>query len=88
MRCFCNAHNPRASLSLGSKSSDPLAMYLEDQFTVLANLVGLPAISVPSGTDEHGMPLAIQIMGGAFEDAIMFEIADRLVDSIRPNLVS
>jgi aspartyl-tRNA(Asn)/glutamyl-tRNA(Gln) amidotransferase subunit A len=73
---------------LGSKSSDPLAMYLEDQFTVLANLVGLPAISVPSGTDEHGMPLAIQIMGGAFEDALMFEIADRLVDSIRPNLVS
>jgi aspartyl-tRNA(Asn)/glutamyl-tRNA(Gln) amidotransferase subunit A len=73
---------------LGSNSSDPLAMYLEDQFTVLANLVGLPAISVPLGTDEHGMPLAIQIMGGAFEDAIMFEIADRLVDSIRPNLVS
>lgn len=73
---------------LGSKSSDPLAMYLEDQFTVLANLVGLPAISVPTGTDEHGMPLAIQMMGGAFEDALMFEIADRLVDSIRLNLVS
>ena len=73
---------------LGSKSSDPLAMYLEDQFTVLANLVGFPAISVPLGTDEHGMPLAIQMMGGAFEDALMFEIADRLVDSIRPNLVS
>lgn len=73
---------------LGSKSSDPLAMYLEDQFTVLANLVGLPAISVPTGTDELGMPLAIQMMGGAFEDALMFEIADRLVDSIRLNLVS
>ena len=73
---------------LGSKSSDPLAMYLEDQFTVLANLVGLPAISVPTGTDELGMPLAIQMMGGAFEDALMFEIADRLVNSIRLNLVS
>jgi aspartyl-tRNA(Asn)/glutamyl-tRNA(Gln) amidotransferase subunit A len=76
------------AFTLGSKSSDPLAMYLEDQFTVLANLVGFPAISVPIGADEHGMPLAVQIMGGAFEDALIFEIADRLVDSIRPNHIS
>jgi aspartyl-tRNA(Asn)/glutamyl-tRNA(Gln) amidotransferase subunit A len=59
-------------------------MYLEDQFTVLANLVGFPALSIPLGTDEEGMPLGMQLMGGAFEDALLFEVADRLVDVIRP----
>jgi aspartyl-tRNA(Asn)/glutamyl-tRNA(Gln) amidotransferase subunit A len=73
-----------SAFALGSKSSDPLAMYLEDQFTVLANLVGFPALSIPLGTDEEGMPLGMQLMGGAFEDALLFEVADRLVDVIRP----
>lgn len=76
------------AFALGSKSGDPLAMYLEDQFTVLANLVGLPAMSIPLGTDGQGMPLGIQLMSGAFEDALLFEVADRLVDAIRPKEIS
>lgn len=76
------------AFALDTKSRDPLAMYLEDQFTVLANLVGLPALSIPLGSDGYGMPLALQIMGGAFEDALMFEIADRLCDAIRQKDIS
>jgi len=76
------------AFALGSKSDDPLAMYLEDQFTVLANLVGLPALSIPLGTDGQGMPLGLQLMSGAFEDALLFEVADRLVDAICPKEIS
>lgn len=76
------------AFALGAKSSDPLAMYLEDQFTVLANLVGLPALTIPLGVDEQGMPLGLQLMSGAFEDALLFEVADRLFDAIRPKDIS
>lgn len=74
------------AFEMGAKSSDPLAMYLEDQFTVLANLVGLPAISIPLGTDSLGMPLALQFMGGAFDDARMFEIANSLYEARRSKI--
>jgi aspartyl-tRNA(Asn)/glutamyl-tRNA(Gln) amidotransferase subunit A len=75
------------AFELGAKSSDPLAMYLEDQFTVLANLVGLPAISIPLGSDSLGMPLALQFMGGAFDDARMFEIAKNLYEVSRSKII-
>ena len=64
-----------AAFELGAKTNDPLAMYLEDQFTVLANLMGLPAISVPLGLDQDGMPLGVQVMCKPFADRTVFEIA-------------
>ncbi len=59
---------PTASFPLGEKSDDPLAMYLNDVFAVPASLAGLPAISVPCGVNEDGLPLGLQIVGKAFDE--------------------
>ncbi|MFM7497480.1 MAG: Asp-tRNA(Asn)/Glu-tRNA(Gln) amidotransferase subunit GatA [Bacteroidota bacterium] len=67
-----------SAFKLGEKSNDPLAMYLEDQFTVLANLTGLPALSIPFGPDSNGMPLGLQFMGPSFGEASLFEITGQL----------
>jgi aspartyl-tRNA(Asn)/glutamyl-tRNA(Gln) amidotransferase subunit A len=59
---------PNAAFALGEKLSDPLAMYLNDVFTVPASLAGLPAMSVPAGLDDTGLPLGLQIIGKAFDE--------------------
>ena len=74
-----------SAFRLGEKSNDPLAMYLEDQFTVLANLTGLPALSIPFGPDTNGMPLGLQFMGPSFGEAALFEITGRL-QALVPNI--
>ncbi len=51
---------------------DPLAMYLSDIFTTPASLVGLPAVAIPSGFDEQGLPLSLQVMGKPFGEATVF----------------
>ena len=59
---------PTAAFALGEKSDDPLAMYLNDVFSVPASLAGLPAMSVPAGVDRNGLPLGLQIIGKAFDE--------------------
>jgi aspartyl-tRNA(Asn)/glutamyl-tRNA(Gln) amidotransferase subunit A len=59
---------PSAAFALGDKSSDPLAMYLNDVFAVPASLAGLPAMSVPAGLDSQGLPLGLQLIGRAFDE--------------------
>jgi aspartyl-tRNA(Asn)/glutamyl-tRNA(Gln) amidotransferase subunit A len=59
---------PSAAFALGEKSADPIAMYLNDVFTVPSSLAGLPAMSVPGGLDSHGLPLGLQIIGKAFDE--------------------
>ncbi len=59
---------PSAAFALGEKSADPLAMYLNDVFTVPSSLAGLPAMSVPGGLDAQGLPLGLQIIGQAFDE--------------------
>lgn len=59
----------------GEKSDDPIQMYLEDIFTVLANLTGLPAISIPYATHPNGLPLGLQLMGKPFDEAGIFNMA-------------
>ncbi len=59
---------PNAAFALGEKLSDPLAMYLNDVFTVPASLAGLPAMSVPAGLDDTGLPLGLQVIGKAFDE--------------------
>ena len=71
---------PTAAFKFGSKTSDPLQMYLEDIFTVSANIVGTPAISVPMGTialEEKNMPVGIQFMGRYAGDAQVLDITKR-----------
>jgi aspartyl-tRNA(Asn)/glutamyl-tRNA(Gln) amidotransferase subunit A len=59
---------PSAAFALGEKQADPLAMYLNDVFTVPASLAGLPAMSVPGGLDSQGLPLGLQIIGKALDE--------------------
>jgi aspartyl-tRNA(Asn)/glutamyl-tRNA(Gln) amidotransferase subunit A len=60
---------PGPAFAVGAKSDDPVAMYLNDVFTVTVNLAGLPAISVPAGLTTDGLPLGLQIIGKAFDEA-------------------
>ncbi len=59
---------PSAAFALGEKSADPIAMYLNDVFTVPSSLAGLPAMSVPGGLDKAGLPLGLQIIGKALDE--------------------
>ena len=69
---------PSAAFNLGEKVSDPLAMYLNDVFTVPASLAGLPGISVPSGLSAEGLPLGLQLIGQAFGEEQLLNAADVL----------
>jgi aspartyl-tRNA(Asn)/glutamyl-tRNA(Gln) amidotransferase subunit A len=59
---------PTAAFALGEKSDDPLAMYLNDVFSVPASLAGLPAMSVPAGLNAEGLPLGLQLIGRPFDE--------------------
>ena len=66
---------PESAFEIGAKTDDPLSMYLNDIFTAPANLVGCPAIAVPSGFDSKELPLSLQIMAPHFAEAAMFRAA-------------
>ncbi|CAH0350977.1 MAG: Asp-tRNA(Asn)/Glu-tRNA(Gln) amidotransferase subunit GatA [Sphingobium sp.] len=66
---------PSAAFALGEKQADPLAMYLNDVFTVPASLAGLPAMSVPGGLDAQGLPLGLQIIGKALDEQSVLNAA-------------
>jgi aspartyl-tRNA(Asn)/glutamyl-tRNA(Gln) amidotransferase subunit A len=59
---------PSAAFALGDKSADPIAMYLNDVFAVPASLAGLPAMSVPGGLDEAGLPLGLHLIGPELDE--------------------
>jgi aspartyl-tRNA(Asn)/glutamyl-tRNA(Gln) amidotransferase subunit A len=67
--------SPTGAFALGEKLDDPLTMYLSDVYTVPANLVGLPAVAVPSGADARGLPLSLQILARPFDEATAFRAA-------------
>jgi len=73
---------PSAAFGLGEKkNADPVEMYLNDIFTVTANLAGLPGISVPSGLDGQGLPLGLQLIGRPFDEETLLRGADALEQS-------
>jgi len=64
---------PSAAFGLGEKQADPLAMYLNDVFTVPASLAGLPAMSVPAGLDSQGLPLGLQLIGKPLDEQAVLD---------------
>ncbi len=70
---------PSTAFGIGEKTKDPIAMYLEDIYTVQANLTGLPAISIPLGTHPDGMPFGIQIMTTKFNEQKLLAFANHLM---------
>jgi aspartyl-tRNA(Asn)/glutamyl-tRNA(Gln) amidotransferase subunit A len=72
---------PTPAFAAGEKSGDPLAMYLEDIFTVTVNMAGLPGISVPAGLSAQGTPLGLQLIGKPFDEATLFRAAQAIEDA-------
>jgi aspartyl-tRNA(Asn)/glutamyl-tRNA(Gln) amidotransferase subunit A len=66
---------PTTAFRIGEHSDDPLAMYLEDVFTLPTNLAGVPGLAFPVGFDDHGLPVGMQIMGAHFREDVLFRIA-------------
>ncbi len=72
---------PSAAFAIGDKQIDPVTMYLNDVFTVTANLAGLPGISVPAGLSSAGLPLGLQVIGKALDEATVFQVGAALEDA-------
>ena len=66
--------SPSAAFAIGEKMDDPVAMYMQDVFTVPANLAGIPGISVPSGLSADGLPLGLQVLGKAFDEEAVLKV--------------
>jgi len=71
------------AFEIGSKINDPVSMYIEDMFTVTANIVGLPAISIPIGKGSHNLPLGLQILSRPFGESEIYNMADFLITNRR-----
>jgi aspartyl-tRNA(Asn)/glutamyl-tRNA(Gln) amidotransferase subunit A len=89
--CILTPTAPTAPFAIGEKSDDPVAMYLNDIFTVSSDLAGLPAISVPVGLSE-GLPAGLQVIGRAFDEEIVLRVGQVLESAAaftqRPSFVA
>ncbi len=74
--------SPSSAFGLGEKSSDPIEMYLNDVFTVTANLAGVPGVSVPAGLDGQGLPMGLQLVAPAFGEETMLRGAAALEEAL------
>ena len=66
--------SPTVAFGIGAKTNDPLAMYLNDVFTLPVNIAGLPGISIPCGVSE-GLPVGLQVIAASYQEATMFRVA-------------
>jgi len=69
---------PTAAFAQGEKMDDPITMYLNDIFTVPANMSGIPGLSVPAGLDAQGLPLGLQVLGRPFDEQTVFAVGAAL----------
>jgi aspartyl-tRNA(Asn)/glutamyl-tRNA(Gln) amidotransferase subunit A len=76
--CILTPTAPSPAFAIGEQTDDPVAMYLNDVFTVPVNLAGLPAISVPAGLSADGLPLGLQVIGRAFDEATVLRVGEVL----------
>src|SRR4051812_40218948 len=67
--------SPSVAFKIGERSDDPLAMYLSDIYTVSANLAGVPAISVPCGLSDEGLPIGLQLVGNFWSEDVLLNLA-------------
>jgi aspartyl-tRNA(Asn)/glutamyl-tRNA(Gln) amidotransferase subunit A len=74
---------PTTAFALGDKVDDPMAMYMNDVCTIPSNLSGHPAISVPFGTGDDGLPVGAQVLAPALAEALLFRVA-RAVEAAAP----
>ncbi|MBC8049022.1 MAG: Asp-tRNA(Asn)/Glu-tRNA(Gln) amidotransferase subunit GatA, partial [Chitinophagales bacterium] len=75
---------PTPAFALGTKSANPLEMYLNDIFTVTVNMAGLPGLSVPAGFSADGLPLGLQIIGKPFDEETVLRAGQVIEDAVGP----
>jgi aspartyl-tRNA(Asn)/glutamyl-tRNA(Gln) amidotransferase subunit A len=71
---------PSTAFKFGEHSNDPVAMYLEDLFTVQASVSGVPALSLPNGKDHQGLPIGLQVMANSFKEAELYAFGSYLME--------
>ena len=69
---------PTTAYKLGEKTASPLEMYLGDIYTVPVNIAGIPALSLPCGTDGRGLPVGVQLMGRTFSEPLLYRVGEAL----------
>ena len=69
--------SPTTAFKLGAKTDDPVAMYLNDIYTISVNLAGLPGMSIPCGFDKAGLPVGLQLIGRYFDEARLLNVAHK-----------
>lgn len=89
--CVITPTSPSCAFRIGERLEDPLSMYLSDIYTISANLAGIPAISIPAGMSKSGLPIGIQILAKAFDEATALRAAHSFEQNtewhkIKPNL--
>jgi aspartyl-tRNA(Asn)/glutamyl-tRNA(Gln) amidotransferase subunit A len=67
--------SPSVAFKIGEKTDDPLAMYLNDIYTVSANLAGVPEISIPCGLSSDGLPIGTQLIGNFWSEDVLFNLS-------------
>src|SRR5438034_2408520 len=72
--------SPSVAFKIGEKSEDPLAMYLNDIYTVSANLAGVPGISIPAGLSSEGLPIGTQLIGNFWSEPLLLNLANRYLN--------
>jgi aspartyl-tRNA(Asn)/glutamyl-tRNA(Gln) amidotransferase subunit A len=73
---------PTTAFKIGEKAANPLAMYQSDLMTISVNLAGIPAMSIPAGLDEKGLPVGLQLTADYFKENEMFSVADAMLKGI------
>jgi len=74
---------PSPAFKIGEKMNDPVAMYLADIYTVMANLIGAPAISLPLFKHSNSMPFGLQVMANNFNELSLLQTSDLIMHSYR-----
>lgn len=84
---ICLPTAPSTAFRIGEKMDDPIAMYIADIYTVMANLVGVPAISLPLFRHTNGMPFGMQLLANRFEELALLRVSDQLMQHQTSNKV-
>ena len=77
--------SPVTAFKAGEKMDEPIAMYLADIYTVMANLAGIPAVSLPLFKHSNGMPFGLQVMANRFEEVSLLQVSHQLLDGFKPS---
>jgi aspartyl-tRNA(Asn)/glutamyl-tRNA(Gln) amidotransferase subunit A len=78
---------PSDAFAIGENQNDPLAMYMNDVFTIPASLAGLPGLALPIGFSQSGLPLGLQLIGRAFDEETVFKVAEVIEREVATNFI-